>query len=126
MEHLSPILESMYEDIDDKAVFLPLVIANALICYKLSHDDEVYWMNFSKKVSHIEIHSITDIYLFFIDFLPQTSHFEKSYQKKIDHLKEFDHFLEEFFYKQKYYSKNPEIFFIHLNKCITGIPNPKV
>jgi len=116
----------MHDSIWDKATYLPLVIANAIIWYKLSHEDEVYWMNFSKKASAVEIHSVKDIYLFFIDFLPTTSQFKESYNKKIEHLKEFDSFLEEFFYKQKYYYKNPDKFTLHLKRCITGIPNPKV
>jgi N-glycosylase/DNA lyase len=116
----------MYNSIEDKAVFLPLVVANSIIWYKLSHDDEVYWMNFSKKTSALSIHNTKDMYLFFIDFLPQTSNFEKSYKIKIEHLKEFDSFLEEFFCKQKFYYKNPDKFTEHLDKCITGIPNPKV
>lgn len=126
MEHLTKILQSMHDNIEDKAVFLPLVIANAIIWYKLSHEDEVYWMNFSQKTIHSNIHSLKDIYMFFIDFLPQSSQFKKSYQRKIEHLREFDSFLEEFFYKQKYYFKNPDDFTKHLNRCITGIPNPKV
>lgn len=64
--------------------------------------------------------------MFFIDFLPQTSQFERSYIKKVEHLKEFDEFIHEFFFKQKFYYKNPETFVKHLNKYMTGIKNPKV
>ncbi len=83
-------------------------------------------MDFSKKTSVLSILSIKDIYMFFIDFLPHTNHFKKSYKNKISHLREFDSFLEEFFYKQKYYYKNPDKFMEHLDRCIKGIPNPKV
>lgn len=126
MQHIEKILQGMYQSIDNKDIYLPLIVSNAIICYKLAHDDEVYWMNFSKKAIAYKAENLKDIYMFFIDFLPQTSQFEKSYHKKIEHLKEFDSFLNEFYYKQKYYFKNPSDFTNHLNRCIEWIPNPKV
>lgn len=124
MEHIREILAGTYDKLEDKAVFIPLVIANAIICHKLAHNDEVYWMNFSRKIQERDIHSLKDIYLFFIDFLPQTSEFEHSYQRKIDHIKEFNGFFDELFIKQKFYYKNPEIFGKHFIRSIQGFPNP--
>ena len=126
MEHLEETLRHMYGEIESKEIFLPLIISNAIICYKSAHNDEVYWENFRRKTLENKLNTIQDIYLFFIDFLPQTSYFERSYQKKVEHLKEFDTFLYELFCKQKYYYKHPEDFTKHLHKCITWIPNPKV
>ncbi len=124
MQHIETILKKSFIDISEKQVFLNLVVSNSIICYKLAHDDEVYWSNFWKKISESHIKNLQDIKLFFIDFLPQTSQFQSSYKRKIEHLKEFDEFLWELFHKQKYYYKNPDIFKEHLSKYVTWLPNP--
>lgn len=124
MEHIKEILQKTYEKLEHKEVFIPIVIANSIICYKLAHDDEVYWTNFSRKITERELLTLKDIYMFFIDFLPQTSHFEDSYKRKVDHLKEFDEFLRELFIKQKYYYKHPEDFEKHFKRSTHGLPNP--
>lgn len=47
--------------------------------YKLPHNDEVYWMNFSKKVLENNPQNIKDIYMFYIDFLPRENKFKKNF-----------------------------------------------
>jgi len=124
MEHLKKIFQRNYKELNNKEVFLPIIVANSIICYKLAHDDEVYWSNFCRKYSKQDLHKLTEIYLFFIDFLPQTSQFESSYKKKVEHLKEFDSFLSELFFKQKFYYKNKDKFKRDLKRSIDWIPNP--
>ncbi len=125
-EQLTAILSDMYQQIDNKEIFIPVNIANALIVYKMAHDDIVYWKNFSKKSSLFHMDNLKDMYLFFVDFLPQTSQFQKSYTRKVDHMKEFHPFLEELYFSQKFYYKNPGTFRKHLERSISWIPNPRL
>ena len=114
MENLQHILETMHEKSLSKQGFIPLCIANMIICYKFAHNDEVYWLNFSRKSRDINIETMKDIYLFFIDFLPSISSSDESFGRKIEHLKGFDKFLSELFFVQKKYAKNPSLFEEHL------------
>lgn len=124
MEHLTEILEELYNDIDNKGIFIPLCVSNAIIANKLAHKDEVYWKNFSRKVTERKIKTVKDIYLFYIDFLPQIDIFEVTFLKQIEHLKQFHIFLEEILYKQKYYYKNIDAFEKNITKGMAKMPNP--
>ena len=42
MEHLKEILTRLYDNIDEKGMFIPLSISNAIIGFKFAHNDEVY------------------------------------------------------------------------------------
>lgn len=124
MENLEKILQNLYNNLENKWLFIPLCVSNSIVAHKLAHKDEVYWMNFSRKVSKRKIETIKDIYLFYIDFLPQIDIFEVTFLKQIEHLKEFHLFLEEILYKQKYYYKNIEAFEKNISKGMEKIPNP--
>ncbi len=124
MEHLPQILEKLYDDLDNKGIFIPLCVSNAIIAHKLAHKDEVYWMNFSRKVRERNIESIKDIYMFYIDFLPQIDIFEVTFLKQVEHLKQFHIFLEEILYKQKFFYKNIEAFEKNITKWLEKMPNP--
>ncbi len=126
MQHLKDILSEMYESLDNKEIFIPLNVANAIIVYKLAHDDEVYWKNFSSQATAFPMENINDMYLFFIDFLPKTSQFQESYEKKIEHLKEFQPCLQELYYKQKFYAKNPDKLEKDLCRYMGVMPNPQL
>jgi N-glycosylase/DNA lyase len=124
MENLENILTKLYSDLDNKGIFIPLCVSNAIIAHKLAHKDEVYWMNFSRKVNERNIETIKDIYMFYIDFLPQIDVFEITFLKQIEHLKQFHIFLEEVLYKQKYFYKNIDAFEKNISKGIEKMPNP--
>lgn len=121
MQYLEISLENIYNKILHKESFLPLMVANALVVYKLTHNSEAYWESFAQAIESRSIKNTNDIYLFFIDFLPHTDEFKKSYEHKIEHLKEFRSLIEELFFKQKYFYKNPDEFSKLLSRYITGI-----
>lgn len=124
MQHLENILQKLYDNLDNKGIFIPLCVSSAIIAHKLAHKDEVYWMNFSKKVQERNIQNIQDIYMFYIDFLPQIDTFQITFLKQIEHLKQFHVFLEEVLYKQKYFYKNIDAFEKNISIGIEKIPNP--
>ena len=126
MKNLESILTKLYHELDDTWIFIPLCVSNSIIAYKLASKDEVYWMNFSAKAQQRNIQSITDIYLFYIDFLPQNAIFQQTFLKQIEHLKEFHTFLEEIFHRQKFFFKNIDQFEKKLSRGLDKIPNPFV
>ncbi len=65
-------LISLYNNINNKEYFLPLVVTNALICYQLSSTGEEYWKEFSEYGWKKEYHNESDIFDFFIWFLPKS------------------------------------------------------
>jgi len=67
-------------------------------------------MNFTKQAEERKIESVKDIYLFYLDFLPKTNVFDKTFLRQVEHLKQFHIFLEEILYKQKFYYKNIDAF----------------
>ncbi len=124
MEHLENILKKFYQNIDNKWIFIPLCVSSAIIWYKLAHNDEVFWMNFTKQAEERKIESVKDIYLFYLDFLPKTNVFDKTFLRQVEHLKQFHIFLEEILYKQKFYYKNIDAFEKNLLRWVEKIPNP--
>ena len=62
----------LYNQINNKEYFLPLVVTNALICYQLSSTGEKYWKEFSEHASKKEYHKESDIFDFFTWFLAQS------------------------------------------------------
>ena len=65
-------LEHLYLNLNNKEMFLPLVIANALVCYQLSNTGEEYWEEFAREAGKFEFKKLKDVYMFFIDFLPKS------------------------------------------------------
>lgn len=99
-------LEKLYLRIDNKEMFLPVIIANSIVCYQLSSVGEAYWEEFGTRAAEYEFHKLKDIYLFFVDFLPKSEGNKRLVDTKIERLKKLDHFLSDFFFKQKFYYKN--------------------
>lgn len=115
----------LYDTLKNKEVFLPLVIANALICYQLSSNGESYWEEFAKEAAKYEFQKLRDVYLFFIDFLPRSQWNKRLWETKIERLKKLDHFLGNFYYKQKFYSKNLIKFQKDIAKAMIQTPSAK-
>jgi len=99
-------LEYLYLNLQNKEMFLPLVLANSLVCYQLSSNGESYWEEFSREAGKCEFKKLKDIYMFFIDFLPKSEGNKRLVKTKIERLKKLDYFLSDFFFKQKFYYKN--------------------
>lgn len=99
-------LKWLYDMLENKDFFLPLIIANSIICYQLSSTWEKYWEEFSIEAWKFTYTRVEDIFLFLIDFLPKSQGNKRLVPTKIDRLKKLKKFLDEFFYKQKYYYNN--------------------
>jgi len=82
MEYIAVLLEDMYNDMEYKEMFLPLVLANAIVCYRLVMYDKNYWMEFCKKATDpgVTIKDLEDVYDFFRVFLTESPQFEYSYE----------------------------------------------
>lgn len=101
-------LEWLYNNLENKDFFLPLIIANALVCYQLSSTWEEYWQEFSQRASTYNYQKIDDIFLFLIDFLPNSTGNKRLVPTKLERLKKLKVFLNEFFYEQKLCYKDME------------------
>lgn len=126
LESLDRILNDMYQNIESEQGFIPICIANMIICYKFAHNDEVYWHNFARKTQKQSINNIKDIYLFFVDFLPTVSLDDDWFHRKVEHLKQYNTFLSELFFLQKKYSKDIALFEKHLERVSYTSLNPQL
>lgn len=125
MEYIRKILTWMYQDMEEKNMFLPLVVSNAIVCYKLVHYDRWYWMEFAKSAEEasIKIESIEDVFTFFDGFLETTPQFEFSHRWRRKRLREFENFFHDFCIKQKYFYKNPNELEKQMNIFVEKKPN---
>lgn len=110
MEYIAKLLEDMYDNMEHKEMFLPLVLWNSIICYRLVKYDKNYWMEFCKKAvdPEIKLENLEDMYEFFDVFLSESPQFEYSYKWRNEHLELFHDFFQEFYFKQKYFFKYPD------------------
>lgn len=107
-------LKKMYDNIKNKEFYLPLIVANSIICYQLSSSWENYREEFSKKSTDFFENSydswkkedIKNIISFFKEFLPNSRWNKRFVDTKIKRLEKLKPFLEEFLWKQKYYYEN--------------------
>lgn len=115
-DYLIKVLEKVYKEIDNKGMFMPVVLANTIISYKLTFYDTSYWMEFCHWVTDpwIEINDFDDIKIFFDWFVRQTPQFELLYNDTYHRLIWFEEFFIDFSIKQKYYFKNPDILEKHM------------
>jgi len=118
-------LQWLYDVLENKSFFIPLIIANALICYQLSSTGESYWEEFSKEAAKYKYEKVNDIFLFLIDFLPRSTWNKRLVPTKLERLKKLKIFLNEFFYEQKYYYKNMEKFQKDISKEMRQIRTAK-
>jgi len=120
MKYIHSILEEMYDKMENKEMFLPLIIANGIVCHRLAYYDKSYWMAFAfnSRDPNIKMDDIHDIFNFFEIFLMDSIQFEYAYHGRMNRLEDFRIFLEEFFFKQKYFFKHPDDFRDKLKKAI--------
>ncbi len=100
------ILEKLFKKLKNKEVFLPLILLNSVVCYNLSKASEDYWDEFIEAAGESKIENITDIFLFFVDFLPQSRWNNKSVWLKIKKIKKLKPLLVELYHMQMRYYKD--------------------
>ncbi len=115
-------LKDLYEKINNKELFLPLVLSNSIVCYQLSSSWEKYWEEFSQEASKFNFATMDDIYFFFIDFLPKSTWNKRFLDTKISRLKKLRPFLDDLFFNQKYFYKNMAL----LQKKLADTMNQKL
>ena len=96
-------LKNLYFNIKNKDFYLPLIIANSLICYQLSSKWEDYWEEFSDYFSKNDIINLTkDLEI----FIKQSKWNKRLINIKIKRLEKIKYFLDNFLKKELYYYEN--------------------
>jgi len=98
-------IKKLYENINNKDIFLLLIIANSLICYQLSWKWEEYWEEFSEYFSKIEINKnsiLDDLWI----FIKQSKNNKRFIDIKIKRLNKLNWFIDMFLWKEEYFYKN--------------------
>lgn len=125
-------LEKLFKNIQNKEIFLSLILANSIVCYQLSSTGEKYWEEFSNYFSsvipakaginkdvnsnlidsesyhsgyrHPELQNITVNEI--TNFLPNSKWNKRFVETKINRLKKLKLFLEKFESTIDFYMKN--------------------
>jgi DNA-(apurinic or apyrimidinic site) lyase len=99
-------LKKLYDNIKNKDFYLPLIIANSIVCYQLSSTWEKYWDEFSKAASEHNFKEKKDILEFFKNFLPNSRWNKRFVETKINRLIRLSPFLDKFFWNEESYYEN--------------------
>jgi len=123
-DYLERILRELYDGLENKEIFIPIVLCNTIISYKLAFYDTAYWMEFSYWVrnSGIKLYNFEDIKIFFDWFVRQTPQFELVYNDTYHRVIWYEKFLKDFSIKQKYYYKNPDMLEKHMKLFVDETP----
>lgn len=110
-------LEILYKEIINKKYFLPLIIANSIICYQLSSSWEKYWQELSTYFSNLLLNNkeFIDFDLELLinnlwDFILKSKWNKRFTKIKISRLQKLKEFLIMFYKNEDYYSTNLIIF----------------
>ncbi len=126
-------LEKLYQSLQDKNLFLWLIIANSIVCYQLSSTWEKYWEEFSKSTSDYFSEQIQgrfpssrewqsiQIITFLKQFLPNSKWNKRLLEIKIKRLEKLEWFIDIFLNNTDYYSWN----LIILRNELTNTMNQK-
>lgn len=98
-------LKRLSENIEDKELYLSLIILNSLVCYQLSWKGEEYWEEFSEYFSKQNIcreNVIENIKI----FLDKTKYNKRFTNIKKQRLNKLDNFVLNFYWKSEYYYSN--------------------
>jgi len=127
-DYLDRILKEIYNNLENKDIFIPLIFCNAIVCYKLTFYDTSYWMEFSHWVSNgeMKLNDFEDLKTFFDWFVRQTPQFELIYNDTYNRLIWYEDFFKDFFIKQKYYYKNPDMLEKHMKLFVAETPEDKL
>lgn len=111
-------LENLFKNLQDKNLFLWLIIANSIVCYQLSSTGEEYWEEFSENASDYFLGQIqvrfpspmewqsTHIITFLKQFLPNSKWNKRLLEVKIKRLTKLEIFLDNFLNKINFYTNN--------------------
>ena len=98
-------LRKLFENIQDRQIYLSIILANSIVCYQLSWKWEDYWEEFSEyfiKNIFKKINLIIDL----SEFIKQSKNNRRFIDIKIKRLNKLKFFLENFDKKQEYYYGN--------------------
>lgn len=98
-------LKKLEKNVDDKELYLALIISNSIICYQLSWKWESYWEEFSEYFSKQEItpFNLIDELAIFIANSKNNKRFVQAKQKRLEKLRPF---LDKFLWSSKYFYEN--------------------
>lgn len=101
-------LKNLEKNIEDKELYLLIIVINSLICYQLSWKWEDYWEEFSLYFSQniINQNIILDE---MIKFLKQSQNNKRFINNKIKRINKMEEFINLFRWKTEYYYKNMRI-----------------
>jgi len=98
-------LKVLQHNINNKELYLALIVSNSIICYQLSWKWENYWEEFSEYFSKQEItkNNLIDELWIFIANSKNNKRFVSMKQKRLEKLRPF---LDEFLWNSEYFYKN--------------------
>ncbi|MDQ7010048.1 MAG: N-glycosylase/DNA lyase [Candidatus Gracilibacteria bacterium] len=101
-------LKKLGDNIENKEVYLSLIIANSIICYQLSGKGENYWEEFSDYFIKFPIFNkeIGGLLSALGKFIKTSKNNKRFIDTKIKRLKKLEPFLGTFFGKEDYFYKN--------------------
>lgn len=98
-------IKNLYKNINNKELFLFLIIANSLICYQLSWKWEDYWEEFSSYFSSRDL-SENSLLVELWNFIKQSKNNKRFIDTKIKRLEKLDNFFSNFISREEYYYNN--------------------
>ena len=98
-------LKKLYKNIENKNIYLWLIIANSIICYQLSWKWEDYWEEFGEYFSNEKLDE-SNLLNKLWEFIKQSKNNKRFIDTKVKRLEKLRQFLEIFFWKEKYFYKN--------------------
>ena len=120
------ILFNFYSKISNKEFFLLLVISNSVVCYNLSKKSLDHWDKFIKESLKYDFKKVSDVYMFFIDFLPKVISDKDKISNRIQKIKDLKPLLDDMYFKQMYFYKNMDLLNYKLSWVIDMLFNEKI
>ena len=102
-------LTKLYQNIENKEIYLFLILANALVTYQLSGKWEAYWEEFSAYFSDIKKISSDNIIQELQNFITNSKNNKRLVLVKIQRLEKLHKFIDIFQNKKDFYYENMEI-----------------
>lgn len=118
-------LKNLYNNLENKELFLSLIIINSLICYQLSSTWEKYWQEFSDFFSKNQDINFENLEKKFIFFLKNSKWNKRLFETKKNRVKKIIFFIEEFYSKQDFFYNNFEKLLNFLSKNMNQKPIAK-
>jgi len=103
-------LKNLFNNINNKEIYLSLILANSIICYQLSSTWENYWKEFSKYfLTKWIICSPQWVIKELSEFIKQSKWNKRFIETKIKRLEKIKPFLKEFIWNEEFYYTNMQI-----------------